>query len=240
MYVTAIVLAAGRGLRFRSKITKPLAEISSQPIIIYSLKTLDKHPEIKDIVVVANIFNREEIKSNLRKYRIRKIREVVLGGKTRRDSVRNGLKAAAGEANLVLIHDGVRPFINKEMVSEVIREAKISGAAIAGVPVKATIKKVKESLTCSGRQEKSKVKIVEKTLNRENLWEIQTPQVFRKALILKAYKKFGNLSVTDDSMLVEKLGAKVSVVLGPYNNIKITTPEDLILAEAIAKAWNTK
>jgi 2-C-methyl-D-erythritol 4-phosphate cytidylyltransferase len=147
----------------------------------------------------------------------------------------NALCVIDRQTNLILIHDAVRPFIDKRILSSVIREAKRYGAAIAGVPVKATIKRVKGQ----GLSGKSKGR-VEKTLNRENIWEIQTPQVFRKDLILKAYKKFGNLDVTDDSMLVEKLGARVGVVLGSYSNIKITIPEDLILAEAIAKAWNTK
>jgi 2-C-methyl-D-erythritol 4-phosphate cytidylyltransferase len=174
--------------------------------------------------------NKEEIIGNLKKYRIRKIRAVVLGGKRRQDSVDKGLKAVSKEADWVLIHDGVRPFINKELISSVIKEAKKAGAAIVGVPVKATIKKLKtQSL-------KLKTKfVVEKTLNRDNLWEIQTPQVFKKDLILKAYKRFGNINVTDDAMLVEKMGIKPRVVLGSYNNIKITTPEDLVIAKAIAK-----
>jgi len=234
MYVAAIVLAAGKGYRLQSKIPKPLVEINSKPIIVYSLNILSRHPKIKEIILVANPKNLKDTISKIRQYRIKKIKHVVLGGRMRQDSVINGLRAISPKTDLVLIHDGVRPFINKEMVSEVIREAEISGAAIAGVPVKATIKMV----TYRKSHIANRIE-VKKTLNREDLWEIQTPQVFRKDLILKAYKKFGNLSVTDDSMLMEKLGAKVSIVLGSYNNIKITTPEDLILAEAIAKKWNT-
>jgi 2-C-methyl-D-erythritol 4-phosphate cytidylyltransferase len=116
------------------------------------------------------------------------------------------------------------------MVSSVLKEAKKSGAAIVGVPVKATIKKVKS--------QKSEVKsrpVVEKTLNRDSLWEVQTPQVFKKELIMEAYNKFGNSEVTDDASLLEKIGVRVKIVRGSYFNIKITTPEDLVLAEAIAK-----
>ncbi len=231
MYVTAVVLAAGKGLRLKSKISKPLIKIDSKPLIIYSLNTLSKHPYIKDIIVVANRRNLQDIRNKIKQYRIDKIKDVVLGGQVRLASVVNGLRAIDNHTDLVLIHDGVRPFIDRDMVSSVIKTAKSSGAAIAGVPVKATIKSVKVS-KCQSVKEN----IVEKTLDRSKLWEIQTPQVFRKDLILKAYDKFGDIDVTDDAMLVEKLGAKVSVVLGTYNNIKITTPEDLIIAQAIAKA----
>lgn len=221
MYVTAIVLAAGKGLRFKSKIPKPLVKIKSQPIIIYSLAALNIHPLIKDIVVVAEANNLRNITGRIKQYRINKVIQIVKGGLRRQDSVYQGLQAVDRRSDLVLIHDGVRPFINKDMVSRVIRKAKRYGAAIVGVPVKATIKKIKSKF------------IVEKTLDRDNLWEIQTPQVFKKDLILKAYDKFRNSDVTDDAMLVEKLGVKVSVVLGSYSNIKITTPEDLVVAEAI-------
>jgi len=223
MHVTAIVLAAGKGLRLKTGIPKPLVEINSKPLIIYCLNILSKHPFIKDIIVVANPGNLKDIRSRIRKYRIGKIKDIVLGGRLRRASVMNGLKAIDGRTDLVLIHDGVRPFVDKEIVSKVIKTAKKFGAAITGVPVKATIKKVKSEF------------LVEKTLNRENLWEIQTPQVFKKDLILEAYKKLTSAPVTDDASLVEKLGRRVKVVRGSYFNLKVTTPEDLILAKAIAK-----
>jgi 2-C-methyl-D-erythritol 4-phosphate cytidylyltransferase len=231
MYLSAIVLAAGRGLRFsrlnsstaRGGVLKPLAEINSKPVIIYSLDILSRHPAVRDIIVVVNAGNSRSIISKVRRYRIAKIRRIVEGGKRRQDSVHNALKAMDNRTDLVLIHDGVRPFIDKETVSAVIKEARDSGAAVVGVPVKATIKKV------TSRAQ------VKETLNRDCLWEIQTPQVFRKDLILKAYKRFGRGWVTDDASLVEKSGAKVKIVMGSYSNIKITTPDDLILAKAIAK-----
>lgn len=219
--VTAIVLAAGKGLRFKSKIPKLLAQIDSKPVIIYSLEVLGRHPNIDEIILVANIKNLKFIKNKIKQYRIGKVTKIVLGGKKRQDSVRNGLKVMGPKTNLVLIHDGVRPFINKQIVSSAIKEAERSKAAIVGVPVKATIKSIRSNLT------------VDRTLNRGNLWEIQTPQVFNRKLILEAYKKFGNRAVTDDASLVEKLGKKVKMVMGSYANIKITTPEDLIIARAI-------
>ncbi|MCX5703881.1 MAG: 2-C-methyl-D-erythritol 4-phosphate cytidylyltransferase [Candidatus Omnitrophica bacterium] len=255
-YVSAIVLAAGRGLRFsrpnsftpgggippsvrryagRAKVSKPLVKIDSQPLIIYCLKTLSSHLYIKDIVLVVNAENKEAIVREIARYKITKIKRVVMGGPRRQDSVKSGLKAQGAYADLVLIHDAARPFIDKGMVGSVIREAQTCGAAIVGVPVKATIKQVIRS----GGQEARSRFAVEKTLDRSRLWEIQTPQVFKKDLILRAYKKFAShTEVTDDAMLVERLGVKVSIVLGSYNNIKITTPEDLVLAQGIAKKWN--
>lgn len=230
--VTAVILAAGKGLRFKTKISKPLVKINSKPIVIYSLNTFSKHPYIKDIVLVVNKLNRKEIIKKIRQYRIRKIRQVVIGGRRRQDSVMNGLKAIDSRSDLVLIHDAVRPFIDKATISSVIKEAQKSTAAVVGVPVKSTIKSVKAS-----KRQSVKVKcIVEKTLDRTKLWEIQTPQVFKKDLILEAYRKCANLDVTDDAMLAEKLGAKVKIVPGSYKNIKITTPEDLVIAEAILKS----
>lgn len=230
MYVSAIVLAAGKGLRLNPKIPKPLIKINSKPVIIYSLNTLSKHPAVKDIIVVVNALNQKDIVNKIRQYAITKVRQIVLGGKERQDSVRNGLKAMDSSTDLVLIHDAVRPFISREGISSVIKEAQNCGAAILGVPVAATIKEVHSSKFMV--HSKFKVK---KTLNRENLWEIQTPQVFRKDLILEAYKRFGDREVTDDAALVEKLGAKVKLVRGSYFNLKITTPEDLVIAEAIVK-----
>lgn len=238
MYVTAVVVAAGKGLRLiqplraraglKSKVSKPLIKIDSKPIIVYSLNTLSKHPYIKDIIVVANRKNLEDIRNTIKQYRIKKVRAVVLGGRLRRDSVFNGLKATDSRTETVLIHDGCRPFIDEEMISSSIKAARKYKAAIVGVPVKATIKKAK------GKS--ASITMVEKTVDRNNLWEIQTPQVFERSLILKAYKRFRNAGATDDAMLVEKLKAKVMLICGTYKNIKITTPEDLVIAKAIAKA----
>ncbi len=235
-YTSAIVLAAGEGVRFsRSNSfrvrgeTKPLAGINSKPVIIHCLNTLSRHPGIRDIILVVNSKNLKGIIRKTRQYRIAKIKDVVLGGRLRQDSVINGLKALNPRTDLVLIHDGVRPFVDKDIISSAIRAAKNYGAAIVGVPVKATIKRVHGSgFTVHGNF------IVKETLDRKDLWEIQTPQVFKKGLLLEAYKRFGNKEVTDDAALVEKLGAQVRVVKGTYLNIKITTPEDLVLAEAIS------
>jgi 2-C-methyl-D-erythritol 4-phosphate cytidylyltransferase len=244
MKVSAIVLAAGRSLRFsRSKISKVLTPINSKPIIIYSLEILSKHPSVRDIIVVVNEQNLKGITNQISDSRIRKIRRIVKGGIRRQDSVINALSVLNRDIDFVLIHDAARPFINRNMVSSLIKEAARYGAAIAGVPVKATVKEVdlvrssEFAVPSKSKNRKERGAVtVKRTLDRSRLWEIQTPQVFKKDLIVKAYKKFGRLDVTDDAMLVEKLGEKVRVVLGSYDNIKITTPEDLVVAEAILKS----
>jgi len=232
MYVTAIVLAAGRGLRFNPKVSKPLFRIGSKPILVYSLLRLSRHPYVKDIIVVANSLNKKKIIKKIKEYRINKIKDVVLGGLRRQDSVIKGLEAMDSHADYVLIHDAARPFIDKNIISSVINTAKKYGAAISGVPVKATIKEVHSAQQSTVHNSRC---IVKKTLDRKKLWEIQTPQVFKKSLILEAYKKFGSLGVTDDASLVEKLKRKIGIVPGSYFNIKITTLEDLAVASEIIK-----
>ncbi len=222
--VAAIVVAAGKGLRLKSKIPKPLVNINNKPAIIYSLQVLSREPRIKEIIIAANLANIKDIQKVVKKYKISKVKKIILGGARRQDSVFNGLRLAGGD--IVLIHDAARPFIERKIVSSAIAQAQKTGAAIVGVPVKATVKAVGSSQGL----------VVRATLDRSRLWEIQTPQVFKKELLLAAYRKFGNTKVTDDASLVEKLGQKVRIVLGEYKNIKVTTPEDLILAEAIAKS----
>lgn len=229
MQVSAIVLAAGKGERLKSRFFKPLVKIGSKPLIAYSLATFAHDPKIKEIIVVANVLNRKRITAAIKKYRIGKVKKIVLGGKERQDSVYNGLKAVDGSVGLVAIHDGARPFIERSSIDAAIKEAAKSGAAIVGVPVKSTIKSVRVSECRSVK--------VDKTVDRSRLWEIQTPQVFKKDLIQDAFKRFGRVRVTDDAMLVEKMGVRPSLVLGSYNNIKVTTPEDLIIARCIAKKW---
>jgi 2-C-methyl-D-erythritol 4-phosphate cytidylyltransferase len=221
--LSAIVVAAGRSKRFKGKTSKVLAQINNKPVIYYSLAALNKHRDIGEIIVVASLKNIEAIKEIIRKYKINKVKKIILGGKERQDSVSLGLRSLSREAKDVLIHDGARPFIDSKIISLVIAAAKVSGAAVAGVKVKPTIKRADKGLW------------VKETLERENLWEIQTPQVFSKKIILKAYNNLRNAKVTDDAMLVEKIGVKVKISPGSYNNIKITTPEDLSVSGSIFK-----
>ncbi len=221
--LSAIIVAAGKGKRLKTAISKPLIKIGKLPVISYSLKTLQKHPEIDEIVVVVNRQNRQAIIRLIKSGSFTKVKEVVLGGSARQDSVYRGLKAVNVSTKWVLIHDAARPFIDAGMITRVIRGAKKTGCAIAAVKPKATIK--------SSRW----VNLVKETLDRDSLWEVQTPQVFEKELILKAYKKYAKAKVTDDAALAERSGRDVVIIQGSYRNIKITTPEDLLICGLIAK-----
>ncbi|MBU4252021.1 MAG: 2-C-methyl-D-erythritol 4-phosphate cytidylyltransferase [Candidatus Omnitrophica bacterium] len=221
--LSAIILAAGQGRRLGLAVLKPLVKIAGLPVIIYSLRTLDKHPRIDEIIVVVNAENQRVIKRLIRNYSFKKIKSFVLGGRRRQDSVYNGLKMVSPESDWVLIHDSARPFIDGETIAKVILAAKKTGSAIVAVKPKATIKFSQKN------------NIVKETLDRNNLWEVQTPQVFKKELILQAYRKYGKEEVTDDASLIEKSGEDVLIVQGSYQNIKITTGEDLLFAGLIAK-----
>ncbi|RKY32464.1 MAG: 2-C-methyl-D-erythritol 4-phosphate cytidylyltransferase [Candidatus Omnitrophota bacterium] len=229
MLVTAIILAAGKGKRLTHRTPKPLIRIKSKPLIIYSLEAISRNKFIKNIIIVVNKYNKKRISTVIRQYKIQKIKRIVLGGERRQDSAYNALKVIDRDTQLILIHDAARPFIEKKLLVSVIKEAQRYGAAVLGVPVKVTIKRVTRS---QGHKAASRI-VVEKTLDRSRLWEIQTPQVFRKELILRAYNKFKRLNVTDDASLVEKLGSKVVLVEGSSLNIKITAKQDLIIAKAI-------
>lgn len=220
MFVSAILLAAGQGKRFKSKTPKPLYRLGDRPLLSYSLAELDSVSAVKEIILVANPRNVKAINSFLKHSGFKKTVQVVMGGRRRQDSVRNGLKQVSPQAELVLIHDSARPFVDRKIISSVLNKARKSGAAIAGVPVKATIKRVSVGVSLQ-------------TLKREELWEIQTPQVFEKNLLAQAFSKWGRVTVTDDASLVEKLGKRVSVVRGAYDNIKVTTPEDTLIAKAL-------
>lgn len=222
--VVAIVASAGRGRRLNRKIAKPLVVLDGKPILIHTLKNLSKSGLIQEIVVVVNRSYLAAFKKKIKQFGLSKVKNIVAGGATRGKSVFNGLKAMNRDCDLVLIHDAVRPFIKEEFIKELINQARKFGAAILAVPAKATIKRI----------EPKRLEVVA-TLNRSFLWEVQTPQVFKKDLILSAYKKLRSLSFTDDAALVERLGHRVKVVKGGYENIKITTPGDLELAKIIAK-----
>lgn len=222
--LSAIVLAAGKGARLNAAVPKPLVRIGRKSAIVYSLNSLNKHPDIDEIIVVLSLANHDRIIKVVKRYAFKKIKAFVLGGLRRQDSVYSGLKAVSKNSDWVLIHDSARPFIDRESITKVILAAKKYQAAILAVRPKATIKFSRKG------------SIVSETLNRDKLWEAQTPQVFKKNLLLKAYKKYCRGDVTDDASLVEKMGKKVKVVEGDYGNIKITTAEDLLVAGLIIKS----
>lgn len=202
-------------------VVKPLLDIEGKPLVVYALEALQAHPCIDEIVLVFNKEDLETARRMVADHRVTKVARVVAGGAMRKESVRNGLEVVDSKTKYVLIHDGVRPFVDQECLTRVIEEAKKCGAAVLGVPVKSTIKKV------DSRGD------IDMTLKRERIWEIQTPQVFERELIQKAYLRCSKHAVPDDAALVELMGKRIRVVMGSYFNIKITTQEDLVFAEAI-------
>ena len=223
MKITAIVLAAGSGKRMNSKIHKQYLMLSGKPVLYYALKAFEESA-VTDIVLVTGHGETEYCRRELvEKYAFAKVTAIVEGGKERYHSVYEGLKAAEG-ADYALIHDGARPFVDAGLVKRMIDAVKECEACVAAVPVKDTIKVA----DCDG--------FVKETPDRSLLWQIQTPQAFSYPLILTAYEKLfaqGEVSVTDDSMVLEQMTEhKVKLVQGSYQNLKITTPEDLVAAEA--------
>ena len=224
MKITAIIPASGSGSRYDKKKNKLLENIGEIPVIIHTLRAVSSVEMIDDIIICASGELFDKITNLISEYKIPKIQKVILGGKTRQESVFNGIKSINNKVDFVLIHDGARPFIQKKTVESVIKLALDKGAAIVAVPTKDTIKKV----------DKNSGKIVQ-TLNRSELWNVQTPQVFKYEDILKAHTEFKGGDFTDDSAIVEKIGISVFVTLGGYENIKITTPEDIQIAQSIIK-----
>lgn len=225
MRVAAVVPAAGRGQRLKAEVEKPYIILKRKPIIVHTLQQLSSSPLIREIILAVNKKYVPTAFGLIRKFKIKKVKTVVAGGKTRGQSVYNGLRQVSNRSDLVLIHDGVRPLISRKLIREVILGAKKFKAAISAVPSLATLKEADLGL------------MVKKTLPRHKVWEVQTPQAFKKSLILKAYAQAGKKieKATDDSFLVEQLGYVVKIIPGDYSNIKITTSEDLILAENILK-----
>ena len=217
----AIVPAAGVGRRMGHDVPKQFLSLGNKPIFIYTLKTLDLCPSVDGVILVMTASHVEQAGQLIKDWQIRKTIQIISGGKERQDSVRNGLEAVPADTTIVLVHDGVRPFASVQNIEDVIRDVRTYGAAILGVPTKNTIKKIDNGW-------------VKETLNRDLLWQIQTPQGFRLDWLQKAYTKAftDGYYMTDDAALVERLGHRVRIVEGEGKNIKITSHEDLILAEA--------
>ena len=220
MKVQVIVPAAGSGTRLKASRPKPLLMLGGKPILMYSLGIFERLSFVDSVIVVARKDQVRDFEKTIAKFRLRKVKSVVVGGKTRADSVACGLRQLDPDTDVVIVHDAARPFVTMKMMQDGLAFMTKEKAVIVAVPVKPTIKKVDPKNFC-----------VQETLARDTLWEVQTPQFFKKSVLIKAHQKMLCCAPTDDAVLVEKMGAKVKVVMGDYRNIKITTKEDLILAE---------
>jgi len=246
--IAAIVPAAGIGKRFSEDENKTFCHFLSKPLIIWTLEALHGVEEISEIIPV---FRQDDLLLSselIEKYNVKKVKRIVPGGKERQDSVYNALSFLDDNIGVVVIHDGVRPFVQRDLIKKAISELKGFDGVITGVPVKDTIKEARCQVSSVKCQVSSRIGavpeyesgseiVVKKTLNRSLLWAIQTPQVFYFNRLIKAYEKAMSEGFysTDDSSLIERYGGAVKIIMGSYTNIKITTPEDIYVAEAILK-----
>ncbi|HEX9061870.1 MAG TPA: 2-C-methyl-D-erythritol 4-phosphate cytidylyltransferase [Clostridia bacterium] len=224
---SVVIVAAGKGTRMNSSINKQYIEIGNIPVLARTIKVFDDSPMIEDIILVTNKDDLKLCKDNIiDRFSFSKIRSITVGGSQRQESVYNGLCDVNKDTGIVLVHDGARPFVEESDIENCIKAAREYGAACISVPVKDTIKISDDK------------GFIEETPAREKLWAVMTPQGFQYDLLLEAHKKAmdeGFLG-TDDAMLVERTGTRVKLVMGSYKNIKITTPEDINIAEAILKS----
>lgn len=225
-FVSVIIAAAGMSNRMGSKINKQFIAIDNKPILAHTLEKFDKCKYIDEIIVVSK---EEEVeycrKEIVKKYGFKKVTNIVRGGKERQDSIYNGIMALNEKTDIVLTHDGARPFIRTESIEAGILGVIEYGACVIGVPVKDTIKVIDPN------------KVVHHTPKRDLLWAAQTPQCFWADLLKQGYEYAIDEGIvgTDDSSLVEKIGQPIKMIMGSYDNIKITTPEDLIIADSFIK-----
>jgi 2-C-methyl-D-erythritol 4-phosphate cytidylyltransferase len=228
-FISAVIPAAGMGTRMEHDMNKIFIIMENRPILAHTLEAFQKCDEVDEIVVVAKeeelLYMQAEFQLE---YPFSKVRTVVAGGETRQDSVFNGLMSVDPACDIVLIHDGARPFVNQRLILDSIKGVIEYGACVVGVPVKDTIKVIDPE------------RKIRYTPQRKSLWTVQTPQSFVYEFIVDAHLRAQDeeIKATDDSSLVEQLGYQVHMVMGNYDNIKITTPEDLKFAKAIL--WNWK
>lgn len=226
MKTVAIIPAGGSGKRMQEAISKQYLLLDRIPVLAHTLKIFQKSPQIDEIFLIVPEDDIEFARRNIvEKYTISKVCRIIGGGKERQDSVRNGIMSVGNDHDIVVVHDGVRPLIIEELIHTVIYEASKHEAVTVGVPAKDTVKSIDDHGW------------VVETLDRSSLWLIQTPQAFKRDVIKNAFEaayrdKFYG---TDDASLVERIGVKVKIISGSYNNIKITTKDDILLAEVLIK-----
>ena len=226
MKADAVIVSAGKGVRFMEGQKKQFYFLGGKPILAHTLDKFETCPLIRSILLVVSQEDMDTcLKEVIEKYKFKKVSQIVPGGKRRQESVKNGIDALPKDADMVVIHDGVRPFVTRAMIEDSIHSAVRYGAVVLAMPVKDTIKISNPDGT------------VLKTLDRESLWQIQTPQTFQANVIKDAYYRAteDGFAGTDDASLVERIGGKVHILPGSYTNIKITTPEDLLLANLFLK-----
>ena len=223
MQAAAIVVAAGQGARLGALVEKPYVPVAGRPLLAWTLEQVGRCRGLAELVLVVSPTGRVQAEGLLDAWPATVPVRLVAGGATRADSVAAGLRAVRESVELVLVHDGVRPLASAALMEQVLETAGRWGAATAGLPLRATVKEVDAA-----------ARIV-RTVARDGLWEVQTPQAFRRAVLLAAYAAGYERGVraTDDAAYVEQLGQEVRVVPGSVTNIKVTVPDDVVLVDAL-------
>lgn len=221
---SAIIVAAGKSERMGPRVDKAFLSLGTKPVLAYSLIAFEKCADIDDVVLVVRKDRVDSARAMAQLYGCSKVRKVVAGGAKRQTSVGYGLDALSEDAKIVAVHDGARPCVKPQLISDTVKSAKRYGSAVAAIRITDTVKYVERGST------------VKKTLDRTKLWSVQTPQTFKLEVLTKAFqalKKNSRITVTDEAGAVELTSAKVKLVSAPITNIKITTPDDLALAAAL-------
>ncbi len=222
--VCTLIPAAGKGSRMAHSVKKPYLKLAEKPILAHTIQCFEQNSAVDAIFVIVDQADFSECHATvLHPCAFTKVQKLVEGGETRQMSVYNGIRALSADVDFVIVHDGVRPFVTDEIIFACLAAADECGAAVAAVPVKDTIKVANAD------------SFIVETPAREQLWAVQTPQVFRKSLLEEAHQtaQARQLTATDDAALVEQLGFPVKLVKGSYANLKITTPIDLQVAEVL-------
>jgi 2-C-methyl-D-erythritol 4-phosphate cytidylyltransferase len=226
MKTVAVIPSAGKGERMKKEVGKPYLLLADKPILAHTLSAFEQSPLVNEVIVTVSpeeveYCRREVIDAS----HCKKVSHVLPGGRERQDSIWEGLKRVPSDCEIVIIHDGVRPLVTRRLIEASIQAAQRYGAAVPALPLKDTVKVVSEEH-----------EVIE-TLDRHMLMAIQTPQTFKFHIIKEAYERAYQEGFygTDDASLVERIGVKVKVIPGSHENLKITTPEDLILAEALLR-----
>jgi len=226
MKTVAIIPAGGYGKRMGSDVSKQYLLLHGIPVIVHTLRVFQELPLIDDIFLIVPADDIELVKRGVvEEYGLTRVSHVLAGGMERQDSVRNGIELVGTEYDIVVIHDGVRPFVTADLICAVVSEAAAESAATLGIPVKDTVKVIDSQRWIKG------------TLDRDEVWLAQTPQAFRRDIIRTAYEVAyqDHYYGTDDASLVERIGIGVKMILGSHDNIKITTRDDIVLADALMK-----
>jgi len=220
---TAIILAAGKSERMGANVDKAFLSLVNKPVVAWSLLAFERCPDIDRIVLVVRKEQQLAAKAVAKMFGISKLDKIVAGGKTRAESVQAGFAACDADTRIVAVHDGARPLVTSALVSEAVQAAKKSPAVAVGRPMTDSVKRCEKGQT------------VTESVPREKLWTVQTPQVFQVAAFRAAYKALGKKAVTDDCQVLELSGVAPKILVSLAPNIKVTTPEDLLVASKLLK-----